>query len=170
MCGRRVRLRTSPSSVRGLSTKYGSLNGSACHLETMCPSETSVDFQRTTRRYIPEDSTLHQWFSTFIRPRDGKFFFYKTRARYRAAARRLKNTALHTFYRIWGSHSDDYDKCYLLAYKPIISQKTEFLYTCLVSLIVTGSCITVEQTKEIRGTHTVQAYIIDMFSINLIKR
>jgi hypothetical protein len=24
-----------------------------------CYSETSVDFQRTTRRYIPEDSTLH---------------------------------------------------------------------------------------------------------------
>jgi hypothetical protein len=27
--------------------------------ETICSSETSVDFQRTTRRYIPEDSTLH---------------------------------------------------------------------------------------------------------------
>jgi hypothetical protein len=24
-----------------------------------CPSETSVDTQRTTRRYIPEDRTLH---------------------------------------------------------------------------------------------------------------
>jgi hypothetical protein len=24
-----------------------------------CSSETSVDFQRTTRRYIPEDSTPH---------------------------------------------------------------------------------------------------------------
>jgi hypothetical protein len=26
-------------------------------METACSSETSVDFQRTTRRYIPEDST-----------------------------------------------------------------------------------------------------------------
>jgi hypothetical protein len=25
-----------------------------------CSSETTVDFQRTTRRYIPEDRTLHQ--------------------------------------------------------------------------------------------------------------
>jgi hypothetical protein len=27
-------------------------------MEGMCYSETSVDFQRTTRGYIPEDSTL----------------------------------------------------------------------------------------------------------------
>jgi hypothetical protein len=27
--------------------------------EAICSSETSVDFQRTTRLYIPEDSTLH---------------------------------------------------------------------------------------------------------------
>jgi hypothetical protein len=27
--------------------------------EATCPSETSVDFQRTTGRYIPEDRTLH---------------------------------------------------------------------------------------------------------------
>jgi hypothetical protein len=26
--------------------------------QTICPSETSVDFQRTTRRYVPEDSIL----------------------------------------------------------------------------------------------------------------
>jgi hypothetical protein len=26
----------------------------------LCSSETSVDFQRNTRRYIPEDSTLHK--------------------------------------------------------------------------------------------------------------
>jgi hypothetical protein len=37
---------------------------------------------------------LDQWFSTFVRPRPGKFFFYKKRARYRAAARLLRNTAL----------------------------------------------------------------------------
>jgi hypothetical protein len=28
-------------------------------MEAICCSETSVDFQRTTRRYIPEDITLH---------------------------------------------------------------------------------------------------------------
>jgi hypothetical protein len=28
-------------------------------MEAICSSETSVNFQRTTRRYIPEDSTLH---------------------------------------------------------------------------------------------------------------
>jgi hypothetical protein len=27
-------------------------------MEAMCFSETSVDFQRTTRRYIPQDSAL----------------------------------------------------------------------------------------------------------------
>jgi hypothetical protein len=37
---------------------------------------------------------LDQWFSTFVRPRPGKFFFYKTRARYWAAARLLRNTGL----------------------------------------------------------------------------
>jgi hypothetical protein len=28
-------------------------------MEAICSSETSVDFQRIARRYIPEDSTLH---------------------------------------------------------------------------------------------------------------
>jgi hypothetical protein len=28
-------------------------------MEDICPAETSVDSQQTTRRYIPEDSTLH---------------------------------------------------------------------------------------------------------------
>jgi hypothetical protein len=28
-------------------------------MEAICSSEMSVDFKRTTRRYIPEDSTLH---------------------------------------------------------------------------------------------------------------
>jgi hypothetical protein len=51
------------------------LQGRACHLlsrsflaqlifsalekEAICSSETSVDSERTTRRYIPEDGTLH---------------------------------------------------------------------------------------------------------------
>jgi hypothetical protein len=28
-------------------------------MEAICSSETSVEFQRTTRRYIPDDGTLH---------------------------------------------------------------------------------------------------------------
>jgi hypothetical protein len=28
-------------------------------MEAIYSSETSVDIQRTTRRYVPEDSTLH---------------------------------------------------------------------------------------------------------------
>jgi hypothetical protein len=28
-------------------------------MEVICSSETSIDTQRTTRRYIPEDGTLH---------------------------------------------------------------------------------------------------------------
>jgi hypothetical protein len=31
----------------------------ALKMEATCPSETSIDFQRATRRYIPEDRTLH---------------------------------------------------------------------------------------------------------------
>jgi hypothetical protein len=32
---------------------------STLKMEAVCSSETSVDFQRTTRRYIPQDRTLH---------------------------------------------------------------------------------------------------------------
>jgi hypothetical protein len=32
---------------------------STLKMESICSSETSVDFQRTTRSYIPEDTTLH---------------------------------------------------------------------------------------------------------------
>jgi hypothetical protein len=32
---------------------------SALKMEGTCSSETSVDFQRNTRRHIPEDKTLH---------------------------------------------------------------------------------------------------------------
>jgi hypothetical protein len=32
---------------------------SSLRMKTICSFETSVDFQRTTRRYTPEDSTLH---------------------------------------------------------------------------------------------------------------
>jgi hypothetical protein len=32
---------------------------STLKMEAICSSETSVDSQQTTRRYIPEDGTLH---------------------------------------------------------------------------------------------------------------
>jgi hypothetical protein len=32
---------------------------STLNMEAICSSEMSVDFQRTTWRYIPESSTLH---------------------------------------------------------------------------------------------------------------
>jgi hypothetical protein len=35
------------------------LLSSTLKMESICSSETLVDFQRTTRRYIPQDSTLH---------------------------------------------------------------------------------------------------------------
>jgi hypothetical protein len=34
---------------------------STLKIETICSSETSIDFQQTTRRYFPEDSTLHNY-------------------------------------------------------------------------------------------------------------
>jgi hypothetical protein len=36
-----------------------SFYSSALKMEAMCSSETSVGFQQTTRRYIPEDNILH---------------------------------------------------------------------------------------------------------------
>jgi hypothetical protein len=41
------------------SVKACSAYSSTLKLEAICSSETSVDFQRTTRRYIPKDRTLH---------------------------------------------------------------------------------------------------------------
>jgi hypothetical protein len=35
-------------------------------MEGTCSSETSVDFHRTTRRYIPEDRTLHSLYRSLI--------------------------------------------------------------------------------------------------------
>jgi hypothetical protein len=34
---------------------------STLKIDAMCSSETSIDIQWTTRRYIPEDSTLNLW-------------------------------------------------------------------------------------------------------------
>jgi hypothetical protein len=48
-----------------------------------------------------EEKTYEQWFPTFVRPRPSKFFFLQdgtgiidARARYRAAALRLRNTEI----------------------------------------------------------------------------
>jgi hypothetical protein len=37
-----------------------SAHSSTLKMETICSSETSVDFQQNTRRYIPEDRTLYE--------------------------------------------------------------------------------------------------------------
>jgi hypothetical protein len=39
--------------------EVGSKQSQTLKMEATCPSETPVDFQRTTRRYIPEESTHH---------------------------------------------------------------------------------------------------------------
>jgi hypothetical protein len=36
----------------------------------LCPSEASVDFQRTARRYIPEDGTLQNYLRLCTRPQE----------------------------------------------------------------------------------------------------
>jgi hypothetical protein len=37
-------------------------------MEAICSSETSIDFQRTTRCYIPEDITLHNHWCDNLKP------------------------------------------------------------------------------------------------------
>jgi hypothetical protein len=44
---------------RSLLSVYRRFGGSTLRMEAICSTETSVDTQRTTRRYIPEDGTLH---------------------------------------------------------------------------------------------------------------
>jgi hypothetical protein len=41
------------------STFLAKIISSILKMKTICSSKTSVDTQRTTRRYIPEDCTLH---------------------------------------------------------------------------------------------------------------
>jgi hypothetical protein len=43
-----------PVSYQGKNFLFSTLK-----MEAICSSETSVDYQPTLRRYIPEDSTLH---------------------------------------------------------------------------------------------------------------
>jgi hypothetical protein len=44
------------------------LVSSTLKMEAICSSETSVDTQRTTRRYIPEDGTLHNHHCENLKP------------------------------------------------------------------------------------------------------
>jgi hypothetical protein len=39
---------------------------STLKMEAVCSSETSVDFQRSTRRYVPEDSNLQTFPSSIL--------------------------------------------------------------------------------------------------------
>jgi hypothetical protein len=39
---------------------------STVKMEAMCSSETSVDFQRTTGRYIPEDTAFHIYINSYV--------------------------------------------------------------------------------------------------------
>jgi hypothetical protein len=47
---------------------------SSLKMEPICSFETSVDFQRTTRRYIPEVSTLHNHCCESFKPHNLMFF------------------------------------------------------------------------------------------------
>jgi hypothetical protein len=50
-----------------LTLVSSSAYSSTFNMEQICPSETSVDVQRTTRCCIPEDSTLQVSCSSFVR-------------------------------------------------------------------------------------------------------
>jgi hypothetical protein len=53
--GRRISRKTNQRESRWQAEFYPP----TLKMEAICSSETSVDFQRITRRYIPEDSTFH---------------------------------------------------------------------------------------------------------------
>jgi hypothetical protein len=65
--GRRNKFRKKPASVKQNNACHqlacwflAELISSTLKIEAFCSSETSVVAQRTTRRYIPEDDTLHK--------------------------------------------------------------------------------------------------------------
>jgi hypothetical protein len=45
--------------MKQVATAYNFLLGSTPKIEATCSSDTLTNFQRTTRRYMPEDTTLH---------------------------------------------------------------------------------------------------------------
>jgi hypothetical protein len=70
---------------------------------------------------------LDQWFSTFVRPRPGEFFFFflnKRGARYRAAALRFRNTDLDN------RLTDDGEVISLMRRPPFISKKNPGTHFC----------------------------------------
>jgi hypothetical protein len=88
-------------------------------MEATCSSETSVDFQRTTRRHIPEDTTLHNpllitcihagfLIVVFFDPYDGgdmfletSVDFHRTTRRYIPEDRVLKSYRRPPVWRFW---------------------------------------------------------------------
>jgi hypothetical protein len=77
--------------IQGRSNKFSkkptcwflsALISSTLKMETICSSETSVDTQRTTRRYVPEDDTLGLAPLALARPvfdsRRGRTYVYAT--------------------------------------------------------------------------------------------
>jgi hypothetical protein len=48
-------------------------------MEVICSFETSVDFQRTTRRYIPEDKTHHNHRCDNLKPHTNLLQFWWNR-------------------------------------------------------------------------------------------
>jgi hypothetical protein len=48
-----------PKQVASRALVYFLAYSSTLKKEAICSSETSVEFERTTQRYIPEDSTAH---------------------------------------------------------------------------------------------------------------
>jgi hypothetical protein len=71
---------------------FNYINNTFIHVTNNEIVETSAKEGTTYTQYT---ASVHQWFSTFVRPLPGNFFFYKTRAWYRAGVRRLSNTVPH---------------------------------------------------------------------------
>jgi hypothetical protein len=78
--------RCSPLSV---NRRFGGIY--RLHLQMICSSETSVDTQRTTRRHIPEDSTLQN--SLLL----GRYLFLNTE-------KQLKPVSIILILIIWTGH------------------------------------------------------------------
>jgi hypothetical protein len=90
-----------------------------------------------------------------VRPRPGKFFLYKTRARYQAASRRLRNTGLAvqrnipssescsvTGFSIIGIEPSDYPAGCIFTFRFI--NLCDYLYNCI--LIITNYVVYVSVT------------------------
>jgi hypothetical protein len=81
---------------------------STLKMEAICSSETSVDFQRTTQRYIPEDGTLHNH-----------------------RCENLKSYITKLFSKIWGVHSGIWKLLYLEIWRRAVWKKGTNSWTYL---------------------------------------